>query len=173
MFPVEWDVLDGRETDPYKAKLNHYTRMPKQPYHPFPDRFAYPLWHPVMNCDWIWWENYLELRCEKARIPFRRPRKLGRVIVRALEMEADAGLNGFGRPAGYHYHFTDFDEFHREAARVNPLGYRYNVETYVARPRNIRHSEMFASLATSLRRVKQVSLTQAARFARAASHFGN
>ena len=47
LFPVEWDVLDGREMDPYEAKLNHYTRMSKQPYHPFPDRFAYPKQHPI------------------------------------------------------------------------------------------------------------------------------
>ena len=42
LFPVEWDVLDGTEMSPYEAKLNHYTRMSKQPYHPFPDRFGYP-----------------------------------------------------------------------------------------------------------------------------------
>ena len=95
--------------DPYKAKLNHYTRMPKQPYHPFPDRFAYPMLHPVPNCDRIWWDTYLELRCAEAGIPFRRHWQLSNTIKQALELEAAAGLNGFGRPAGYHYHFTDFD----------------------------------------------------------------
>ncbi len=167
LFPIEWDVLDGRELDPNKAKLNHYTRMPKQPYHPFPDRFAYPSWHPLISCDRIWWENYLQLRCVEARVPFRRTRKLGDTILKALELEADAGLNGFGRPAGYKYHFTDFDEFHREAARVNPLGYRYNLETYVVlSPKKRRKSELEATVIGGLRRIKRTCLSHLERFAR-------
>lgn len=131
LFPVEWDVLDGTEMSPYEAKLNHYTRMSKQPYHPFPDRFGYPKQHPVKDCDKIWWETYLELRSAEARIPVRRHAKVSNTIRQALELEAAAGLNGFGRPAGYKYHFTDFSQFHQEAAKINPHGYRYNLETYV------------------------------------------
>ena len=86
MFPVEWDVLDGTEMDPYEAKLNHYTRMSKQPYHPFPDRFAYPKQHPVISCDKIWWDAYLELRCTEAGLPFRRSWKLGNTIKQAFRV---------------------------------------------------------------------------------------
>ena len=131
LFPVEWDVLDGREMDPNQAKLNHYTRMSKQPYHPFPDRFAYPRRHPLFDCDKIWWESYLELRCAEAGIPFRGQKSLNRMIIQALELETDAGLNGFGRPSGYRYHFTDFEQFHRKSAQLNPHGYRYDLKTYV------------------------------------------
>ena len=135
LFPVEWDVLEGREMDPNKAKLNHYTRMGTQPYHPFPDRFAYPKRHPVRSCDKIWWETYLELRCAEAGLPFARSWKLSNTIKEALELEAEAGLNGFGRPHGYQYYFTDFTQLHREAQRINPYGYRYDVKTYaVDRP---------------------------------------
>lgn len=130
VFPVEWDVLDGREMNPYRAKLNHYTAMGKQPYHPFPDRFPYPKWHPVTNCDRIWWESYHELRCAEAAVPFRRCWKLSNTIRKALELEADAGLDGFGRPVGYRYHFTDFAQLHRDSARKNPHGYRYDLEKY-------------------------------------------
>ncbi|HEY6920102.1 MAG TPA: hypothetical protein VI390_00655 [Methyloceanibacter sp.] len=56
---------------------------------------------------------------------------MSNTIRQALELEAAAGLNGFGRPAGYEYHFTVFDQFHQEAAKINPHGYRYNHETYV------------------------------------------
>ena len=121
LFPVEWDVLDGKEMDPFRAKLNHYTTMAQQPYHPFPDRFRYPKRHPVNRCDRIWWKSYLELRCAEAGVRFRCPWKLSNTIKLALELEADAGLNGFGRPDGYQYHFTDFDQLHNDASRKNPL----------------------------------------------------
>jgi hypothetical protein len=54
---------------------------------------------------------------------------LNRTIRQALELEAAAGLNGFGRPAGYKYHFTDFAQMHQEAAIKNPHGYRYDLST--------------------------------------------
>jgi hypothetical protein len=133
MFPAEWDVLDGTEMDPYEAKLNHYTDMYTQPYHPFPDRFAYPDEHPQKKCDKIWWETYLEVRCLEAGIPLRRAYKLGDTIRQALELEASASLNGFGRPPRYKYHFTDLSEFYQEAATLNPGGYRYDLRTLSAK----------------------------------------
>jgi len=129
LFPQEWDVLDGKEMDPFEAKLNHYTGMGRQPYHPFPDRFAYPRQHPVVNCDRLWWESYLELRSAEAGVPVPLGLNLNRTIRQALELEAAAGLNGFGRPAGYKYHFTDFAQMHQEAAIKNPHGYRYDLST--------------------------------------------
>jgi hypothetical protein len=129
LFPIEWDVLDGNEMDPYEAKLNHYTGMGRQPYHPFPDRFAYPRQHPVVNCDGLWWTSYLELRSAEAGVPYSGGLSLNRTIRQALELESAARLNGFGRPVGYKYHFTDLTQMHREAAVKNPHGYRYDLST--------------------------------------------
>ena len=129
LFPQEWDVLDGKEMDPYEAKLNHYTGMGRQPYHPFPDRFAYPRQHPVVNCDRLWWESYLELRCAEAGVAVPPGLNLNRTIRQALELEAAAGLDGFGgRPDTNITSPTSRRCTKRRPSRISH-GYRYDLST--------------------------------------------
>lgn len=124
LFPVEWDVLDGREMSVWKAKLNHYTAMQWQPYHPFPDRFKYPGRHPKPEVDDVWWVAYREALAEKAGIGFPPYKKFGNIVQWCLNVERDLGLDCFGREKGFPMWFTDMDEFERKSRELNPHGFR-------------------------------------------------
>jgi len=123
-FPVEWDVLDGKEMSVWDAKLNHYTNMRTQPYHPFPDRFTYPTRHPKPEVDEVWWRQYLEALCHYDKVPVPQFQKFDNIVKTAVEMERARGMNCFGRYKGYKYHFTVWPDMLAEAARVNPQGWR-------------------------------------------------
>ena len=120
LFPETWDNLDGKNMDPYKAKLNHYTAMEKQPYFPFPDRFRYPEQHPVVGCSSIFWESYRDALGERLGVEPRKFSRWRNTRKQCWEMEAELGLNMFGRPAGYPYYFTDMREVARLSAQLNP-----------------------------------------------------
>ncbi len=142
LFPEEWDVLDGKEMSVWKAKLNHYTAMQWQPYHPFPDRFAYPHRHPRPEVDEVWWRAYKEALVDLIGIKTGGPsgssyelmtadmvvdfKKFGNLVKQCIDMEHRLGLDCFGREHGFPMWFTDRERFAHDSARLNPGGFRAN-----------------------------------------------
>lgn len=120
LFGVEWDVLDGKEMSVWQAKLNHYTDMRTQPYHPFPDRFRYPERHPKPEVDQVWWEAYRDALCERFNLEYPGYRKFTNLVQWCIVQEAAAGLNCFGRPEGFEYHFTNWETLEAEVRTMNP-----------------------------------------------------
>jgi len=118
-FDVAWDVLDGKEMSPREAKLNHYTAMQWQPYHPFPDRFSYPERHPVPDVDQVWWESYFN-----ALGGINLPGDFDSLVSECLAIESGRGLDSFGREDGFEFFFTDRDRFESDAKARNPNGWR-------------------------------------------------
>lgn len=123
LFGVEWDVLDGKEMSVWDAKLNHYTAMQWQPYHPFPDRFAYPIRHPRPEVDEVFWQAYGDALASLKGVERPKYGRFCNVLKWALEAEAELGLDDFGRPAGFKYWFTP-ENWKEQAWRINPLGWR-------------------------------------------------
>lgn len=117
-FDPAWDVLDGSGMDPSEAKLNHYTAMQWQPYHPFPDRFRYPERHPISSLDEIWWKEYANC------LGITDSGRLESTIEMCIDEEHSRGLNSFGRRADFAWCFTDFGVLKQQTDKLNPDGWR-------------------------------------------------
>lgn len=128
LFDVAWDVLDGREMSPRKAKLNHMTDMRKQCYSPFACTFQYPLRHPNLELDMVFWESYGDALAEKAGVTRPPYKKFRNLLQWAVELEGSLGLNRWGRPVGFTYEFTEESDFLRAAKRTNPQGFRGDLQ---------------------------------------------
>lgn len=119
-LPVEWDVLDGKEMSVWDAKLNHYTAMQYQPYHPFPDRFKYPDRHPRPEVDEVFWKSYVEALCSLGGLTYPGYKKFSNMVNWAIVQEKALGLDCFGRPEGFTYYFTDWSQVRAQTRELNP-----------------------------------------------------
>lgn len=119
-FDVAWDVLDGKEMSVWSAKLNHYTEMRTQPYHPFPDRFRYPYRHPKPEVDEVWWQAYRSTMEANNGVVYPAYKKFDNLVKWCVEQERAAGLDCFGRPVGSKYWFTDMETMKVVVPSMNP-----------------------------------------------------
>lgn len=57
----DWNCIDGRGFSEH-TKLVHYSNMRVQPWKPWPEAFKYPLKHPDLKMDALFWKEYEEAR---------------------------------------------------------------------------------------------------------------